>query len=93
MVSIGEEIISFDRPRFIFLVDCIEIARWSGVEHLHSVTLLHTCLGGGIVVTIHARMNTNGMALIQWSSCHLEPKSVLTQWAHIRGLMIHKRGQ
>ena len=47
MVSIGEEIISFDRPRFIFLVDCIEIARWSGVEHLHSVTLLHTCWGGG----------------------------------------------
>ena len=38
-VSIRKEIITFGGPRFVNFVQCIEVARRSGVEHFHLITL------------------------------------------------------
>ena len=39
MVCIGKEIISFQWPCFVGLVEGIDIARRGGVEHLHLIRL------------------------------------------------------
>ena len=35
MISVGEEVISFDSPHEIGLIQCIQVARGGGVEYLN----------------------------------------------------------